>query len=142
MDERIRDTILTPMQMVSDVLIHEIGVLNVQLKEKQNELKKIKKAIQLIDGDVPDSMATTKPKKERVRRISPHLVERVYNALANSEEPMTRQEIKEATGSAIETVGSAITLLRDEGRVRHAGTRNTNGPYKNPEVFTVMNDAS
>jgi DNA-binding transcriptional regulator GbsR (MarR family) len=132
MDERIKDTI-QPLVVLQDELQDEVGELEVQIQEKRDSIKRIDKMIKLAG----DSESAPK-KKERVRKISPHLVDRVYDALAKSNEPMTRAELKEATGSAIETVGAAIATLREQGKVRHAGSRGTGNAYRNPEIFAVM----
>lgn len=132
MDERIKDMIL-PLMTLQDKLQDEVGELEVRIQEKKDSVKRLDRMIKLA-GDIP----STPKKKERVRKISPHLVDRVYDALAKSNEPMTRQELKEATGSAVETVGAAIATLREQGRVRHAGSRDTGNAYRNPEVFAVM----
>lgn len=132
MDERIKDMI-QPLVVLQEELQKETEELETLIQDKKDTIKRLDRMIKLAG----DSVSVPK-KNERVRKISPHLVDKVYSVLSESKEPMTRAELKETTGSAIETVGAAIATLREQGKVRHAGSRDTGKKYKNPEVFAVM----
>ena len=111
-----------------------------ELRQATKDLRSLEKAIAVLTGDAP----ATPKKPAAPDRPSDQAIARVLAVLAKQPGPISMTALAPQTGGiGKDTVRRALWWLREEGRVRHAGTTQGGGKLwaAMPEEARVSGDS-
>lgn len=132
---------LRPMRELHEQLQAELTRLTNEANAVREQLRTVTAVLRAAE---PNRTSGGRPsqngKRKRDYAPSPASVERVYQHLLTAEEPQTRKEIEDATSISHETIGKALDILRNDGRVRLAGGRPA-ARGKPADLFTTFENS-